>query len=142
MRNSVELILGTLKKFLIGSITLTFVMIIFNLMYIDAIVRTTQNFVERVQYEGYIVDDMYLNYLDQMQFNDLKVEMIHIKAQRAIDQPKTIASKYQILEKVFGSEGIYKFEEGDTFYIHVQAQLFFFKVNKELGGLVLNEKYH
>ena len=124
------------------AILIAFLNIILFIAFSFHIHDVTQAFVERVRYEGYITEEMYLEYLGKMQFNEISIYMRHTEEKRTLDEPSTIAHRVNILKKVFGNEGIYTFQEGDQFVLGVTARIFMLETKIQAGGLILNEKYH
>lgn len=107
-----------------------------------SLAHATENFVDTVRLEGYITAEMYDDYLRQMSFDSVEISMVHTKKQLSSNDPQELFFRNDILEGVYGTRGVYTFEEGDRLHMLVEVKLFTIKVALERGGLILNEKYH
>jgi len=142
MEKFVALISDMLNKSIAILIVTAVIGIIANLSFAWVISSKVMNFTERIRYEGYLTDEMYTNFLDEMVFDEVMIHITHTKEQKSLDEPLTIFSRKTILDQVFGSNHIYKFEVGDEVVVSVSARLFLMDVYIPQGGLILNEKYH
>lgn len=142
MEKFIDLISKSITNTLLALIVVSVIGIIANLTFGWLITAVTMDFTERIRYEGYLTDEMYMNFLDKLVFDEVLVSITHAKARKSPDDPLTIYSRSSILKKVFSTDGIYTFETGDEVIVSVKAKLFNMDVYIPQGGLILNEKYH